>query len=524
MNKHAGRAASLAGALILSLAVVLFSPLAAADGAVAETVNYGDVSLSGGFMASHFSDVWDLTASDITISFTYDANGLVDSSGSHAWTELGVHDLSTSVDFNPGTWITGGAGVWLATDYDWTAGTFAPDPDGSPRLDLDDKLILQRGGGADERYYDLPSAPPAGGNNHRVWFDRDGVDQWQAQSPLAVDGGTYNTGGNYHIVIILHATSATTGTAYMTINGLSQGFETDGNWNTMELSPAGMTFGGDMARLQVFYGIYGYGETHSMAFKGITVTGVRDTAPPSITIASPEAKAYAQPGGLMLDFSAEDPFSGLASLTADLDGAPATSGQAVDLGALAAGTHTLTVTALDRAGNSATKSVTFTVTNPMYTKQATVAELQAAMVYSSKINKKIDQIIDDIERSLDPNLWVDGSHLKPIFFHKVFDAERRAVDKIKELSHQKGLPAELGAILNDVALKLLAADMTLAQTELAAAQAIANPSGWTQREIEKSQKELDRAGSAEAKGDYDKAIDHYELAYLHALLALKIDQ
>ena len=32
-----------------------------------------------------------------------------------------------------------GSGVWLATDYDWTANTFNPDPPGAPRLDLDDK-------------------------------------------------------------------------------------------------------------------------------------------------------------------------------------------------------------------------------------------------------------------------------------------------------------------------------------------------------------------------------------------------
>lgn len=61
-------------------------------------------------------------------------------------------------DFNP-TWMTEGSGVWLATDYDWTVNTFDPDPVGSPTLDLDDKLILQKGGGMDEGYYNLPSTP-----------------------------------------------------------------------------------------------------------------------------------------------------------------------------------------------------------------------------------------------------------------------------------------------------------------------------------------------------------------------------
>jgi hypothetical protein len=170
---------------------------------------------------------------------------------------------ATYVTFNPiQVW---GAGVWLATDYEWSANTFDPDPVGAPTLDLDDKLILQRHGGQGEGAYNLPSTPPTPGNNHRIWWDRDGVDPWQ-------NGETANTAGIYQIVISLHATSATTGTAYMNIRSLDQGFETDGNWNTIELTPAGMTFTADMQHLVVFYGLYGYGATHSVLFTNITVT------------------------------------------------------------------------------------------------------------------------------------------------------------------------------------------------------------------------------------------------------------
>jgi hypothetical protein len=235
--------------------------------------NYGDVTLSGGFQAGHFNDWWDLTEADMTISFTYNATGLVDEFGgdAHAWAQLGVRSPCYG-DFNP-TWEVEGAGVWLATDYHWAVNTFEPDPEGSPTLDIDDKLHLQKGGGQGEGDYNLPSTPPNPGNNHRFWFDRDGVDQWQATHPLAVDGGTYNTEGTYDIVITLHATSDTEGTAYMTINGLNQGFEINGDWSNMELSPAGMTFTGDMKHLQVFFGMYGYGATHSVSFENIEVTG-----------------------------------------------------------------------------------------------------------------------------------------------------------------------------------------------------------------------------------------------------------
>lgn len=269
--------------LFVVVLVVSFS-LVTAVPALAVSTDYADVTLSseGVVDSGNFPEIWDLTACDLVLSFTYDANGLVDTAGAHAWAALGARQVGFG-NFNP-TWMVEGAGVWLATDYDWNVDTFDPDPEGSPTLDLDDKLILQKAGGIGEGDYNLPSPPPSPGANHRIWFDRDGVDQWQAQSSLAVDGGTYNTGGRYDIVITLHADSSSSGTAYMTINGLNQGFETDGNWTTMELSPAGMTFTGDMTQMQVYYGLYGYGATHSVTFEDIEVTGCLATVEVEIDI------------------------------------------------------------------------------------------------------------------------------------------------------------------------------------------------------------------------------------------------
>jgi hypothetical protein len=255
---------------LLALAVAL--ALGAMPAWASGPKDYEDVTLSGGFQTGHFADWWDLTAGDLVLSFTYDANGLVDDPGGHAWAELGVRSPCYG-DFNP-TWMTEGSGVWLATDYDWNANTFDPDPPGSPTLDLDDKLILQKGGGQGEGNYDLPSSPPNPWANHAVWFDRDGVDPWQAQMWGAIDGVTYNTGGTYDVIITLHATGDTTGEAYMTINGEPQGFY-DPGWHSgpADLMPAGMTFTGDMKHLQVFYGLYGYGVTHDVVFEGITAQG-----------------------------------------------------------------------------------------------------------------------------------------------------------------------------------------------------------------------------------------------------------
>ena len=230
------------------------------------TLDYGSIELSsnGATDSGHFYETWDLTACPMTISSTYDATRMVDDAGAHAWTEFGVRTVGDS-DFNP-TWDVEGSGVWLATDYDWTVNTFDPDPVGFPTLDLDDKLILQKAGGHGEGDYNLPSAPPASGNNHRFWWDRDGVDPWQ-------NPATANTGGIYQFVLTLQKTTDSAGTAYMKIRNLDQGFETDGNWNTIELTPAGMTFTGDMKQMQVFYGLYGYGAPHTAGLNDISVTG-----------------------------------------------------------------------------------------------------------------------------------------------------------------------------------------------------------------------------------------------------------
>jgi hypothetical protein len=254
---------------------------------MATTISYPDVPLSGGFQSGNFADIWDLTRSDMTVACTYDANGLVDDFGganAHAYPELGVRDMTTASNFNPN-----GKGVWLSADYEWSSNTF--DPDVTPNLDLDDKLILQKVSGQGEGAYNLPSVPPAPGNNYRVWWDRDGVDPWQNPE-------TANTGGIYQVVIALHANDATTGTAYMNIRGLNQGFETDNTWGTIELTPAGMTWNADMKNLQVFYGIWGYGATHSVAFKSCQVTGVLKDEPTT----APEFPSAFLPATMIIGF------------------------------------------------------------------------------------------------------------------------------------------------------------------------------------------------------------------------------
>jgi N-acetylmuramoyl-L-alanine amidase len=85
-----------------------------------------------------------------------------------------------------------------------------------------------------------------------------------------------------------------------------------------------------------------------------------DADPPAVSVSSPQPETYAY-GTQRIEFSAEDAWSGVAQLTATLDGAPVTSGE--EVAGLLPGEHTLVVSARDGLGNATTFTRTFTVVN-----------------------------------------------------------------------------------------------------------------------------------------------------------------
>jgi hypothetical protein len=94
-----------------------------------------------------------------------------------------------------------------------------------------------------------------------------------------------------------------------------------------------------------------------------TTVTVVDTTRPGITVASPHARDYLHSDVLPISFSASDAGAGLAprSPGATLDGVAVSNGHSVALLTLALGQHSLVVSAVDRAGNTASHPVTFQV-------------------------------------------------------------------------------------------------------------------------------------------------------------------
>ena len=223
------------------------------------TKNYGDVTLNN-WGSGNFSDIWDLTQDDLVLSYTINMSNIT--TPGWAVTEVGLRQVGApNLDPNE-------MGGWMQSNYQFGGSNNA-------LRNNNDMHLLSKHGWLYQTYDatgpETLVTPYWSGNNHGFWFDRDGVDEWQ--DDLWGAAGTYNTGGIYNIVISYRAIDATTGTMFATINGVQQGLYT-GGWKDAqpEFYPAGRSFTGNMADMQVFYG-RGKGDG-TVTLSNISVVGV----------------------------------------------------------------------------------------------------------------------------------------------------------------------------------------------------------------------------------------------------------
>jgi|GEM_PF-3302203 len=87
-----------------------------------------------------------------------------------------------------------------------------------------------------------------------------------------------------------------------------------------------------------------------------------DKTPPTITITEPQGVTYLDDQTITPSFSATDALSGVDTVAGSVYGLSAMNGQGIELWQLPLGPVPFTVTASDNAGNSASQTVTFTVT------------------------------------------------------------------------------------------------------------------------------------------------------------------
>lgn len=198
----------------------------------------------------------------------------------------------------------------------------------------------------------------------------------------------------------------------------------------------------------------------------------------------------------------------------------------------------VTYTATDANGNasSATQSVTVNQST-MLAKTLTVPLLQGLLPVNNKADKKINDAVKHIQKSVNADLWVDEYHLSVKKGEKVFEEEKEAVNQLLTLlrsddhegdddkkdgkkdddekdhdNNKNAIDSITQSSLFTVILALVNADKSLATLAFADAQVIYTSSKYAKK-FEAASKKLTEAQKMFDAKKYAQAIDKYKGAW-----------
>jgi hypothetical protein len=254
------------------------------------TVTYDDITLPAGVTSIDMPDTWDMNQGPVVITYTLDLSGAPNVAYNWNW------DLAGNVGLFDPAKSSGARMSGFLSDWENRLDQYPLYPDKALTQDLDDKFNLQRWpnpGNYDETMYDVKCdtnevvSAFGSGNNYGIWFDRDGVDQYQDDMWGMVNGGTYNNNGVYGVQLTFQKNSALVGTVcpLMFPNlvntwvtggyGIPTGFYTAG-WPPTgpQTIPAGLSFASDetkMGKMHVI--VQGASDGGAIIIRDLTVTG-----------------------------------------------------------------------------------------------------------------------------------------------------------------------------------------------------------------------------------------------------------
>ena len=136
-------------------------------------------------------------------------------------------------------------------------------------------------------------------------------------------------------------------------------------------------------------------------------------------------KPLLEPETITLDFTAVDTESGVASISATLDGIAVENGESIELWSpdtgLSLGPHVFAVTAIDNAGNSATETVEFNVIATVGSLQDLVDILWESGFFSSPkgIRTSLLQKLYVVERYIDAGKIEDAKSVLGAFINQL---------------------------------------------------------------------------------------------------------
>jgi glucose/arabinose dehydrogenase/PKD repeat protein/type 1 glutamine amidotransferase len=187
----------------------------------------------------------------------------------------------------------------------------------------------------------------------------------------------------------------------------------------------------DPARLAQpsYIGLQNHGNGDEVFFRNVRI---KEVTPPSITVAGvTEGTSYGDSKSVTPTYAATDTESGVDTVTAKLDGKALASGTTVDLSLLPLGSHSLVVTAKDKVGNTAAKTVTFSTATSTADVRALVTRYRDhGWIKPDSAASMFDllaQIDRDVAAGDDAKALADVQRFRDYLAKKVTDSTARAV-------------------------------------------------------------------------------------------------
>jgi len=525
---------------------------------------YNDLVLTGD-ISGVFNEVWDLTSCPLQIDFIYDGKGIIDDLEAQALIKIGVSDTSDN------------SGVWLLADYSELLNTFDPDTSGNPLWDIDDILFIQKTDGEDQSHYD-PVPVPGDSWLYPIYFDRDGVNAYQANNPQCIDGATYNTNGEYYVSLILNAVDDTHGFAYIMINGLTQGYITGDNpYPPLEALPEieiivddpDASFIGNWYPSTLVPGFYGDGYHYSemgsgsdvftwgfdLPYSGIWEVSAMWSNRSTRATDSPYTINYAD-GSDTVRVNQEingDQWNSLGTytfnkgentifVTDEADQAVIADAIRLELKEISIPSISHSPAGITFTGDMKNMQIFYQIdskngdhlvqfkditaqgciTSLQERKERTIELLEQIESGEKKIDHGIDKMIDKIEKSVEEKLWIDELELDLKHGKKVFDNEKKAVKEGMKIIKDKKTNEEVKEAVTKTIHELVSVDLALAENQYKKASQYSGTKK-VDHELEKAAKYLEKAYKEldSSKAKYDKAIDNLKKSWEHSQKAIK---
>ena len=525
---------------------------------------FDDLALTGDIYGV-FNEVWDLTECPLQIDFIYDSNGISDDVDIHALIKMGISDKSDN------------SGVWLLADYSILMNTFDPDTSGIPLWDIDDILLIQKTDGEDQSDYD-PALGQEDSWVYPIYFDRDGVNAYQENNPQCIDGITYNTNGEYQVSLTINAVNDTHGFAYLTINGLTQGYITEanpypvpedlseieiivddpdasyiGNWYPSTLVPGFYGDGYHYSQMGSGSDVFTWG--FDLPYSGVWEVSAMWSNRSTRATNSPYTINHAD-GSDTIRVNQEingDQWNSLGTytfnkgnnkifVTDDADQAVIADAIKLELKEIIYPSITYSPAGITFEGDMKNMQIFYQldskngdhgvqfkdisaqgcITSLRERKERTIEILEQIESGEKKIDHGFDKMIDKIEKSLEEKLWIDELEVDIKHGKKVFDNEKKAVKEGMKIIKDKKTDEEVKETVTKTIHELVSVDLALAEnhyqkaSKYSGTKKVDHELEKAAKYLEKAYKELDRS-----KSKYDKVIDNLKKSWEHSQKAIK---